>query len=392
MIPRNLAGPLRDLAQMYPVVTVTGPRQSGKTTLCRAAFPDKAYVSLEPLDEREFAMRDPRGFLRLYAEGAVIDEVQHSPGLLSYLQAEVDERPAPGRFILTGSQHFGLSQAISQSLAGRTGVLYLLPLSLDEVRRFPAPPPDLFTTLWTGGYPRIFDQRIPPERWLADYVTTYVQRDVREVVNIGDLQAFTTFLRLCAGRASQEINLSALGADAGVSHNTAKSWLSVLETSFICFRVPAWHRNLGKRLRKTAKLHFYDSGLVCHLLGIRTSEQLVHHPLRGAIFETWVAAEVYKARVNRGLEAALYHLREDRGAEIDLVLEAADHLLLVEAKSGATVVPDALTTLNQVAERMKQTAETRPIRQRLVYGGDASQARTQVQVVGWSDIQAWPWE
>lgn len=392
MIPRNLAGPLRDLAHMYPVVTVTGPRQSGKTTLCRAVFPDKAYVSLEPLDEREFATRDPRGFLRLYAQGAVIDEVHRSPGLLSYLQAEVDERPAQGRFILTGSQHFGLSQAVSQSLAGRTGVLHLLPLSLDEVRQFPAPPTDLFTTLWTGGYPRIFDQRIPPDRWLADYVTTYIQRDVREVVNIGDLQAFTTFLRLCAGRVGQEINWSALGADAGVSHNTAKAWLSVLETSFICFRVPAWHRNFGKRLRKTAKLHFFDSGLVCHLLGIRSHDQLVHHPLRGAIFETWVAAEAYKARVSRGLEPALHHLREDRGAEIDLVLEAADHLLLVEAKSGATVVPDALSTLNQVAERMMRTAETRPIRQRLVFGGDASQERTQVQVVSWSDIQAWPWD
>jgi len=392
MIPRNLAGPLRDLAQLYPVVTVTGPRQSGKTTLCRATFPEKAYVSLEPLDEREFATRDPRGFLRLYAEGAVIDEVQQAPGLLSYLQAEVDDRPEHGRFILTGSQHFGLTEAISQSLAGRTGVLYLLPLSLDEVRRFPESPPDVFSTLWSGGYPRIFDQSLPPDRWLADYVTTYVQRDVRQVVNVGDLQVFTSFLRLCAGRTAQEVNLSALGADAGVSHVTAKAWLSVLETSFVCFRIPAWHRNLGKRLRKTAKLHFFDSGLVCHLLGIRTAEQLLHHPHRGAIFETWVAAEAYKARVNRALEPTLHHLREDRGAEIDLVLEAADHLLLVEAKSGATVVPGALATMNQVAERLARTAETRPIHQRLVYGGDASQARSQVDVVSWSDIQARSWD
>jgi len=341
MIPRNLAGPLRDLAKRYPVVTVTGPRQSGKTTLCRATFPDTAYVSLEPLDEREFARTDPRGFLRLYADGAVIDEVQHVPGLLSYLQAEVDERPMPGRFILTGSQHFGLSAAVSQSLAGRTGVLYLLPLSLDELRRFPSPPTGLFATLWSGGYPRIFDQGLPPDRWLADYTTTYVQRDVREVLNVGDLQAFTTFLQLCAGRTAQEVNLSSLGADAGVSHNTAKSWLSVLEASFICFRVPAWHRNLGKRLRKAAKLHFVDSGLACRLLGIRTAEQLIHHPLRGAIFESWVASEAYKARAHRGLDPSLFHLREDRGAEIDLVVEAADEFLLVEAKSGATVVPDA---------------------------------------------------
>lgn len=391
MIPRNLAAPLRDLAQMYPIVTVTGPRQSGKTTLCRATFPDKAYVSLEPYDQREFAQRDPRGFLKLYASGAVIDEVQHAPELLSYLQVEVDERPERGRFVLTGSQHFGLSAAISQSLAGRTGVLFLLPLSLDEVRLFPEPPADLFDTLWTGGYPRILDQELPPDRWLADYVTTYLQRDVRQVLNVGDLHAFTTFLRLCAGRTAQEINLSALGADAGVSHATAKAWLSVLETSFICFRVPAWHRNLGKRLRKAAKLHFVDSGLVCHLLGIRAPEQLVQHPLRGAIFETWVAAEIYKARANRGQEPALSHLREDRGAEVDLVLEGADHVIVIEAKSGATVVPEALANLKRIADRFANAAPAE-VRPRLVYGGDASRTQSEVEVVSWSDIQARSWD
>jgi len=391
MILRKLAGPLRDLARLYPVVKVTGPRQSGKTTLCRATFPDKAYVSLEPLDERDFAETDPRGFLRLYADGAVIDEVQRAPGLLTYLQADVDDRPEPGRFILTGSQHFGLTAAIAQSLAGRTGVLHLLPLSLDEVRRFAAPPTDLFGTLWAGGYPRIFDQGIPPDRWLADYITTYIQRDVRQVVNVGDLHAFTTFVRLCAGRTAQEVNLSALGADAGVSHATARVWLSVLETSFICFRLPAWHRNLGKRLRKTAKLHFFDSGLVCHLLGIRTAEQLVHHPLRGAVFETWVASEIYKAGAHAGLEPTLFHLREDRGAEIDLVLETGDHLLLVEAKSGATIAPDALRSLNVVAERLAASAVTGRVGRRLIYGGDTSQERSQAEVVSWSDIQARSW-
>jgi uncharacterized protein len=391
MIGRNLAGPLRELAQMYPVVTVTGPRQSGKTTLCRATFPKHRYLSLEPLDNREFARADPRGLLREYGDGAVIDEVQHAPGLLSYLQADVDERPEPGRFILTGSQQFGLSAAISQSLAGRTGVLYLLPLSLDEVRRFPDPSTDLFTSLWTGGYPRIFDRGLPPDRWLSDYVTTYVQRDVRQVLNVSDLLSFTTFLRLCAGSTAQEVNLSRLGADAGVSHNTAKAWLTVLETSFICFTVPAWHRNLGKRMRKAAKLHFLDSGLACHLLGIEAPEQLVHHPLRGAIFESWVAAEVYKARVHRGLRPGLSHVREDRGGEIDLLVDAAGRWIAVESKSGATVVPDTLKGFQQVVGRLGQVAAPAAVIRRLVYGGIDSRVQSGIEIVGWSDVQERTW-
>jgi hypothetical protein len=391
VIERNLAGPLLEAAGYYPVVTVTGPRQSGKTTLCRSAFPDKPYVSLEPLDEREFALSDPRGFLKLHAGGAIIDEVQHAPELLSYLQTEVDERPQYGRFILTGSQHFGLTAAIAQSLAGRTAVMHLLPLSLDELRRFPAPPADLFTTLWSGGYPRIHDQQVPPNRWLADYFSTYVQRDVRQVLNVGDLQAFANFVRLCAGRTAQELNVSALGADAGVSHPTARAWLSVMEASFLCFLLPAWHRNLGKRLRKAAKMHLFDSGLVCHLLGIQSADQLVRHPQRGPIFESWVAAEAYKAAAHGGRHSNMHHLREDRGAEIDLVVEAADHLLLTEAKSGATVPADALGVLDAVADRLVRSGETRPVRCRLVYGGDATYTRSGVDVVSWWDVQGHPW-
>ena len=315
---------------MYPVVTVTGPRQSGKTTLCKALFANKPYVSLEPLDVRAFAAEDPRGFLDSYPDGAVIEEVQHVPGLLSYLQGVVDADPRPGRFILTGSQHFGLAEAIAQSLAGRTGVLSLLPLSYDEVQRFAEAPTDLWTTLWTGGYPRILDRRIPPDRWLADYVTTYVQRDVRQVLQIGDLLAFTTFVRLCAGRTGQELNLSALGADAGISHHTAKAWLSVLEAGFLVHRLPAWHTNLTSRMVKAPKLHFIDSGLACHLLGIRDPDQLRYHPLRGAIFETWAVAEVMKARVHRGLTPSLYHLRQPRGAEIDLLVEAGRSVIVLD--------------------------------------------------------------
>ncbi len=391
MIPRNLQAPLRELAQYYPIITVTGPRQSGKTTLCRGTFPEKAYVSLEPLDDRDFARTDPRGFLAQYAAGAIIDEIQHVPELLSYLQVDVDGNPEAGRFVLTGSQHFGLSQAIAQSMAGRTGVLHLLPLSLDELRRFPSPPTGLFDTLWSGGYPRIHDQGFPPGRWLADYVTTYVERDVRQMLNVGDLQAFTTFLKLCAGRTAQTVNLSSLGGDAGVSHNTARAWLSVLETSFVCLRLPAWHRNLGKQAVKAAKLHFVDSGLACHLLGIQSADQLVHHPQRGAIFESWVASEIYKARVHRGLEPRLYHYRDPRDVEIDVVLDTADHLSLIEAKSGATLASEFFRPLEALADALASRGESRRIDRWLLYGGDPPQRRSAGAAIPWSAIQDQDW-
>ena len=301
-VRRNLATVLVRIARQYPVVTVTGPRQSGKTTLCRRVFGRLPYVNLERIDERTFASSDPLGFLADHPAGAVLDEVQHAPDLLSYLQAEVDEDPRPGRWILTGSEHFGLSGSVSQTLAGRTGILHLLPLAIDEVRRFPSSPPDLVSTLVAGGFPRIHDQDIPSDRWLGDYVQTYLQRDVRRLLAVGDLEAFTTFMRLLAGRTAQELNLSGLGSDAGVSHNTARSWLSVLEASFLVFRVPAWTRNPRKRLVRTPKIHWMDSGLVCHLLGIRAPEHLQIHPLRGAVFETWVAGEIYKAHAGRGLQ------------------------------------------------------------------------------------------
>jgi predicted AAA+ superfamily ATPase len=386
MIDRNITPQLRALAGNYPVVAVTGPRQSGKTTLCRAVFPNRPYVSLEALDLRAFAQEDPRGFLAEYQDGAVLDEIQRVPGLLSYLQTEVDERPEPGRFILTGSQHLGLSESIAQSLAGRCGLLTLLPPSLDELTRFPNAPDDLYTLLWQGAYPRIYDRGIPARQWLADYLATYVQRDVRQIVNIGALQTFSGFLRLCAGRSAQEINLSALGADAGVSHNTARAWLSVLETSFVVHRLPAWHANLRKQLVKAPKLHLFDSGLLCYLLGIQEPSQLRLHPLRGAVFESWAVAEVYKAQTNQGRQPALFHYRESRGIEIDLLVEYGLALDALEIKSGATVVADFFKHLPRFAERLASLTPKPSMRALVVYGGDASQRRTQAQVVSWRDL------
>ncbi len=380
MISRNLTPTLQQAARHYPVVLVTGPRQSGKTTLCRATFPDHAYVSLEPLDQRESALSDPRGFLQDLSAGAVIDEVQHAPGLLSYLQDTVDRDATPGRFILTGSQHFALTAQVAQSLAGRCAVLTLLPPDLDELQRFPAPPTELMDVLWMGAYPRIHDQGIPADRWLADYLATYVQRDVRSVLNIGDLRAFTDFVRLCAGRTAQEVNLSKLGGDAGVSHNTARQWLSVLEASYLIQRLPAWHANLRQQVIKAPKLHFIDTGLACHLLDIRSPEQLRYHPLRGAIFESWVAGELLKDHVHAGLTAQLSHYRESRGLEVDLLWQAGGDHFAVEAKSGATVAQDFFTPLG------KLQAILPGIRAGVVYGGEQVHRRNGLLAVPWNQI------
>ncbi len=381
MIPRTLAAKLRELSGYYPAVLVTGPRQSGKTTLCRMTFPDVSYVSLEALDIRDFARTDPRGFLSEYADGAIIDEIQHVPGLLSYLQTDIDSRPDPGRFILTGSQHFGLSDSISQSLAGRCGLLVLMPPALQELRAFENASDDLFSLLWQGAYPRIYDREIPAHQWLADYTATYVQRDVRQVINVGDLQAFSGFLRLCAGRTAREINLSAIGGDAGISHNTARAWLSVLETSYIVHQLPAWHPNIRKQVVRAPKLHFFDSGLVCYLLGIREPAQLRLHPLRGAVFESWVVSEVYKTLAHGGFQPRLFHYREARGPEIDLVIESGQMLSAVEVKSGATIQPEFFKNLKYFSSRLKDAA-----RNFVVYGGETSRKGYEAKVLSWRDI------
>ncbi len=388
VIDRNLAGPLMDRMQHYPVVTVTGPRQSGKTTLCRTVCSDRPYVSLEGMDVRTYALEDPRGFLHEYRDGAVIDEVQRAPDLPSYLQEVVDDNLEPGRFVLAGSQHFGLSAAVNQSLAGRVGVLHLLAPGLDELARFAGPQRGLLEVMWTGAYPRIHDRGIPPDVWLRDYFATYVERDVRSLRNITDLEAFSTFVRMAAGRTATETNLSALAGDAGVRHNTVRAWLSVLEAGFLVIRLPAHRSNVRKRQIKAPKLHFLDSGLVCHLLGIRSPEELRHHPLRGQVFESWVASEIFKARTHRGEEPGLRHYRA-AGTEVDIVMEMGARTTLVEAKAGSTVTPRFFSGMRRLGSELEAAGFA--VDRRLVYGGESRQSRGGTEVIPWNRLLEVDW-
>ncbi len=370
MIAREITGRLTKLFAQYPFVTVTGPRQSGKTTLCRSAFPNLEYVNLEAPDQREFAESDPRGFLSQLDEGAIIDEVQHVPALLSYLQVLADERGRNGLFVLTGSEQFRLSDAISQSLAGRTALLRLLPFSLTERRHIGASGA-IDDIIYSGFYPRILDQRLDPRQALGDYVETYVERDVRRLGEIRNLSSFRRFVRLCAGRVGQLVNISSLGSDAGVSHTTAREWLTVLEASYIIFQLQPYHANIRKRLVKSSKLYFYDVGLASYLIGIENAGQVATHPLRGALFENMVVAEALKHRFNRGRESNLSFFRDARGLECDLFYEAGHGIHAIEIKSGATVASDYFTSLNRVAELIPSiSAKT------VVYGGTTRQSRT----------------
>lgn len=375
VIEREITPQLLRLFGQYPVVTVTGPRQSGKTTLCRRAFADLAYANLEDPDAREFAESDPRRFLAQFPAGAVLDEIQLVPDLLSYIQVIVDEDRRNGQFVLTGSEQFGLTSTISQSLAGRTALLSLLPFTLAE-RRLAGAPDAVDEILYSGGYPRILDQGLNPTQALADYLVTYVERDAQRIGGIRDLAAFSRFVRLCAGRVGQLVNLSGLGADAGVSQPTARQWLGVLEASDIVFRLPPYHANIRKRLVKAPKLYFVDVGLASYLVGIRSAEQLAAHPLRGPLFENAAVSEAVKHSHNHARYAELSFFRTADGLECDLLYPTPAGLAAVEVKAGATLTGAWFAGLRRIERTIPGITSAA-----IVYGGDQPQERSDATAV-----------
>ncbi len=383
MLIRQLAPKLQQLAKKFPLLAITGPRQAGKTTLAQLVFSQKKYVSLEDLDQREYAMNDPRGFLMHYQEGAIIDEVQRVPELFSYLQTHVDKIGKAGQFILTGSQNFLLLDKINQSLAGRIAITKLLPLSLQELNlnniRLTTPEASIFS----GFYPGLYQRDIPPQDWYPSYIQTYLERDVRQIKNIVDLSQFQTFLKMCANRVGQLLNLSSLANDCGITHNTAKAWLSLLEASYIVFLLRPHHQNFNKRLVKMPKLYFYDTGILSSLLGIQTVEQLNNHYAKGALFENLILLEIIKSRYNHGLIQDLYFWRDNHGHEVDCIIETASKLVAVEIKSGKTIVGDFFAGL-----AYWQALTAKKIKSYLVYGGDVSQMRQTIDVMSWKQLKA----
>ena len=386
--PRDLLPTLDRLARQFPVIAMTGPRQSGKTTLARQAFSDKTYVSLEDPAELAFAQSDPRGFLLRYSDGAIFDEAQRWPELFSYLQGMVDNDRVPGRFVLTGSQQFGLMAGVTQSLAGRVGLTRLLPLTLSELRHANLNTKlhlDLHDLLWRGGYPALWQAPIDTlaaNDWFGSYIASYVERDVRQLLQVQNISTFQRFVRLCAARTGTLLNLVSLATDAGISHTTARQWLSVLESSELVYLLQPYHRNFGKRLVKTPKLYFTDTGLAAWLLAIRDPQMLAIHPMRGPLFETWVVGEFRKFRLNRGLPDDLYFWRDNNGLEADLVFETTQGLQCVEIKSSQTITPD-LVRAGQRASRFVTEPAPAPW---LIHGAPENYTREGVRCISWQQF------
>ncbi|NCD35347.1 MAG: ATP-binding protein [Spartobacteria bacterium] len=382
MIKRDIHEELLLCSREYPVVTITGPRQAGKTTLARTTFPDYKYVSFEQPIHREHFQDDPLGFLQRHATGAIFDEVQHVPDLLSYLQQEVDDIPTPGRFILTGSQNFALSAHVSQSLAGRTAVLELLPFSITELERGHYLSNQLDEVLWHGAYPPVHDRSLRPKRWYSNYMATYIDRDIRQLTAVHDLDTFHRFIRLAAGNVGQLLNSSRLAGDCGVDHKTIKRWLNILQASYIACLLPPYYDNFRKRVVKTPKIYFYDTGLVCHLLGIQQPDQLETHPLRGSIFENWIFSELTKRSANSDKDVQLYFWRTHGGQEVDFIFEDNGIITGIEVKSGMSARPSMAQSLLNTLQQW----EKKETKAAVVFGGNTGFSSNRCEYVPWCNI------
>lgn len=386
MYKRDAATVIERFATKFPVLSITGPRQSGKTTIVKELFKEHNYVLLENIDEREYAQNDPRGFLKKYSNnhGLIIDEVQHAPQLLSYIQGIVDEEDKPGYFILTGSQDFSVNQAITQSLAGRVGIITLLPLSIHELAVNHMLQSTMDEAVFFGGYPRLYNRTIDPLDFYPGYIKTYVERDVRQLINVGDLDTFQKFIRLCAGRTGQILNLTSLGNDCGISHNTAKSWISLLQASYIIFLLQPYHGNISKRLIKSPKLYFFDSGLACSLLKIKNADELFDHYNKGGLIEGFVIADLYKQYCHSGREPSLFFWRDTQGHEIDCVLEQGNNkLIAIEIKAGQTFSPSFFEGLSYWKNNVVSDAVVKNF---VIYAGEQEQSRQQGDVMSWKNI------
>lgn len=382
MINRKAAQTIRLQAEKFPIIAVTGPRQSGKTTLLQQLFPNYTYISMENPDNREQAVADPNGFLKIYSEKVILDEVQNVPHLFSYLQTKTDHDRIKGQYILSGSQHFPLMERITQSLAGRVALIRLLPFDFAEMKSADLLKKQLPETIFKGCYPAIYDWDIHPTRYFPNYVETYVERDVRSLVNVKDLTLFRNFLKLCAGRIGQVLNLNSLANDCGITSPTAKAWLSILETSFIAFLLPPYYRNFNKRLIKSPKLYFYDTGLACYLLGMKEAEQVESYFQKGSLFENLVITELLKQRYHQGDLPHFYFWRDNVGNELDLLSEEFQSLDVWEMKYGATVNPGYFKGFKYLEKIENLSLDKKTV----VYGGDSPQHRNGVDVKSWFEI------
>ena len=387
MLNRDLNKVLQEVANYYPIITLTGPRQSGKTTLIKNAFPDLPYELLETPDIRERAQEDPKGFLEKYPNGAIFDEVQNVPELFSYLQGVVDENDKI-KFILSGSQNFLLLEKITQTLAGRTAILELLPFSLSELRNTKYEIHNSLEFVFNGAYPGLYDKNIPTQLFYSNYLQTYVERDVRTIKNIGNLVTFRRFLQLCAGRIGQILSIDSLSTEAGISINTAKSWISILEASYIVYLLQPHHKNFNKRLVKRPKIYFYDTGLACNLLKIVSADQLDLHYLKGNLFENFVLNELLKTKLNNGQTSNLYFWRDNHGVEIDCIVETATKLIPIEIKSSSTYRKEFFKNIIY----FNKLANVNTSDSYLVYNGAENDKLINGNLVSWNNLSKIPLE